>query len=74
MCIDIITKTTPPVFLFIRNDANLCEESVMLIQTLIMNHEPNEKLKNTGRIVLKQLEKHWKSGWFENITKDKKRI
>ncbi|WP_425379068.1 hypothetical protein [Spiroplasma endosymbiont of Polydrusus pterygomalis] len=38
-----------------------------------IDYEPNEELKNTGRIALKQWEKQWKSGWFENLTKEKQK-
>lgn len=38
-----------------------------------IDYAPNEELKNTGRELLKQWEKQWKNGWFENLTKEKQK-
>ncbi|AXF97228.1 hypothetical protein [Spiroplasma phoeniceum] len=36
--------------------------------------EKQWKIENhPGRLALKQWEKHWKSGWFENLTKEKQK-
>lgn len=29
--------------------------------------------RHPGRLALKKWEKHWKSGWFENLTKEKQK-